>query len=186
MLPGGALNLRELEELARERLTPLAYDYYASGAHDEATLRDNVAAWARVPLNYRVLVDVSSRDTATTVLGTRVAMPVLVAPTAFHRLACAEGELATARAAGRAGTVMILSLALEHAVSRTCARRRRAPSGSSSTSTATAAPPRRSSRAPRRPGLARSCSPSTRRSSAGASATSATASTCPPGSVSRT
>jgi 4-hydroxymandelate oxidase len=121
MLPGGALNLRELEELARERLTPLAYDYYASGAHDETTLHDNVAAWARVPLRYRVLVDVSTRDTSTTVLGTRVSMPVLVAPTAFHKLACAEGELATARAASRAGTVMILSSLSNTRVEEVCA-----------------------------------------------------------------
>jgi 4-hydroxymandelate oxidase len=121
MLPGGALNFRELEELARERLTPLAYDYYASGAHDETTLRENVAAWARVQLHYRVLVDVSARDTATTVLGTRVAMPVLVAPTAFHKLACADGELATARAAGRAGTVMILSSLSNTRVEDVCA-----------------------------------------------------------------
>jgi 4-hydroxymandelate oxidase len=121
MLPGGALNLRELEELAREQLTPLAYDYYASGAHDEATLRDNVAAWARVPLHYRVLVDVSARETATTVLGTRIAMPVIVAPTAFHKLACPDGELATARAAGRAGTVMILSSLSNTRVEEVCA-----------------------------------------------------------------
>jgi 4-hydroxymandelate oxidase len=55
------------------------------------------------------MVDVSRRDLATTVLGQPVAMPVLVAPTAFHRLAVPEGELATARAAGAEGTVMILS-----------------------------------------------------------------------------
>jgi 4-hydroxymandelate oxidase len=121
MLPGGALNLRELEELARERLTPLAYDYYASGANDEGTLRENVAAWARVPLRYRVLVDVSARTTATTVLGTPVSMPVLVAPTAFHKLACPEGELATARAASRAGTVMILSSLSNTRVEEVCA-----------------------------------------------------------------
>jgi 4-hydroxymandelate oxidase len=121
MLPGGALNLRELEELARERLTPLAYDYYASGAHDETTLRENVAAWAHVPLHYRVLVDVSARDTTTSVLGMPVAMPILVAPTAFHKLACVDGELATARAAGRAGTVMILSSLSNTRVEEVCA-----------------------------------------------------------------
>jgi 4-hydroxymandelate oxidase len=107
--PGGALNVHEVERLARERLSSMAYDYFASGAHDEHTLRENVAAWTRVALHYRVLVDVSSRDAATTVLGTPVSMPVLVAPTAFHKLACPEGELATARAAARAGTVMVLS-----------------------------------------------------------------------------
>jgi 4-hydroxymandelate oxidase len=108
-LPAGALNLQELEALARERLTPMAYDYYASGALDEHTLRENVAAWTRIHLHYRTLVDVSRRDTSAAVLGVAVAMPILVAPTAFHRLACEEGERATAKAASRAGTVMILS-----------------------------------------------------------------------------
>ena len=89
------INLIELEAQAKETLSPMAYDYYASGAHDELTLRDNVAAFARMPLHYRVLVDVSKRDLSTTVLGHRVSMPILVAPTAFHKLACAEGELAT-------------------------------------------------------------------------------------------
>ena len=121
MLPGGALNTRELEQLARERLSSLAFDYYASGAHDEHTLRDNVEAWARIPLHYRVLVDVSARDTSTTVLGEPVAMPILVAPTAFHKLACPDGELATARAASRAGTVMILSSLSNTRVEEVCA-----------------------------------------------------------------
>src|SRR5579863_5951629 len=59
MLPGGALNLSELQRLARERLTPMAYDYYASGAQDERTLHENAAAWSRIELHYRVLVDVA-------------------------------------------------------------------------------------------------------------------------------
>jgi 4-hydroxymandelate oxidase len=109
MFPGGALNLGELEQLARERLSTMAYDYYSSGARDEGTLRENVAAWARIPIYHRVLVDVSTRDLATTVLGAPVSMPILVAPTAFHRLACEEGELATVRATARSRTVMILS-----------------------------------------------------------------------------
>jgi len=103
------INLIELEAQAKDKLSPMAYDYYASGAHDELTLRDNVAGFARMPLHYRVLVDVSSRDMSTTVLGQRLSMPILVAPTAFHKLACAEGELATVRAAGAAGTAMTLS-----------------------------------------------------------------------------
>ncbi len=103
------INLLELEAQAKAKLSPMAYDYYASGAHDELTLRDNVAAFARASLHYRVLVDVSARDLSTTVLGQRVSMPVLVAPTAFHKLACADGEVATVRAAGAAGTAMTLS-----------------------------------------------------------------------------
>jgi len=105
------LNLAEIELAARERLAPLAYEYYVGGANDEVTLRENRAAFERLSLRYRVLVDVSQRSTSTTVLGTPVDFPVLVAPTAFQRLACDDGELATARAAAASGTVMILSTA---------------------------------------------------------------------------
>ncbi len=103
------LNLLELEQLASAKLSKMAFDYYASGAHDELTLRENVAAYRRIALHYRVLVDVATRDSSTTVLGQRVSMPVLVAPTAFHKMAHPDGELATVRAAGAQGTVMILS-----------------------------------------------------------------------------
>jgi 4-hydroxymandelate oxidase len=103
------LNLFDFEALAQERLTRSVYDYYSSGANDELTLRANRAAWERLTLRYRVLVDVSRRDASTTVLGQRVSMPVLVAPTAFQRLAHTDGELASVRAAGSAGTVFILS-----------------------------------------------------------------------------
>ena len=105
------LNHTEIELAARERLAPLAYEYYVGGANDEVTIRENRAAFERLALRYRVLVDVSRRSTSTTVLGTRVDFPVLVAPTAFQRLACDEGEMATARAAAASGTVMILSTA---------------------------------------------------------------------------
>jgi 4-hydroxymandelate oxidase len=103
------VNLFELEAAAREKLSRESFDYYASGAQDEVTLRENRAAYDRISLAYRVLVDVSRRDLTTTVLGQPVAMPVLVAPTAFQRLAHPDGELATVRAAGAMGTVMILS-----------------------------------------------------------------------------
>jgi 4-hydroxymandelate oxidase len=103
------VNLHELEELARARLPQLAWDYYASGADDEHCLRRSCDAYARIALHYRVLVDVSHRELATTVLGQQLAMPILVAPTAFHRLAHEDGELASVRAAGDAGTVFVLS-----------------------------------------------------------------------------
>jgi 4-hydroxymandelate oxidase len=106
---GELLNLAELEPLARERLTPLAYDYYASGADDEITLRRNVEAYRELALHYRVLVDVSRVSCATSVLGIPVELPILVAPTAFHRLAHPDGEAATARAAAAAGTLFTLS-----------------------------------------------------------------------------
>jgi 4-hydroxymandelate oxidase len=103
------LSLHELEALARARLPKMAWDYYASGADDERCVRENCSAFERLALHYRVLVDVSRRSLATTVLGQPVAMPILVAPTAFHRLAHADGELATVRGAGDAGTLFVLS-----------------------------------------------------------------------------
>jgi 4-hydroxymandelate oxidase len=119
------INLLELEALAREHLTAMAFDYYVSGARDEVTLRENRAAWERISLHYRVLVDVSRRSTATTVLGLPVRAPILVAPTAFHCLAHPEGELATARAASRRGAIMVLSTlsntAMEEVVAATSA-----------------------------------------------------------------
>jgi 4-hydroxymandelate oxidase len=104
-----AHTIADLAALAESKLSKMAWDYYASGADDEVTLRRNVEAWQRLSLHYRVLVDVSARDLSTTVLGTKIAMPVVVAPTAFHKLAHPDGEVATVRGAGEAGTVMILS-----------------------------------------------------------------------------
>jgi 4-hydroxymandelate oxidase len=104
-----ALNINALEAIARERVTELAWDYYSSGADDEHCVRKNCAAFAKYELHHRVLVDVSQRELATTVLGERIAMPIAVAPTAFHRLAHDDGELASVRGAGDAGTLFILS-----------------------------------------------------------------------------
>jgi len=103
------LNLFELEAAARERLPQMAYDYFASGARDEATLRENRAAFERFRVHYRVLVDVSRRDMSLELFGQKLAMPILIAPTAFHCLAHPQGELATVRAAGAAGMIMVLS-----------------------------------------------------------------------------
>jgi len=105
------LNLAEIEVAAKERLTTLAYEYYVGGANDEVTVRENRSAFERLALRYHVLVDVSRRSTKTTVLGAPIDLPVLVAPTAFQRLACDDGELAMARASAASGTVMILSTA---------------------------------------------------------------------------
>jgi len=104
-----ALNLFELERLAKEKLPQSAHDYYSSGAWDEVTIRENRAAFERIKIHYRVLVDVSWRDLSTILFGQPISIPILVAPTAFHKLAHPEGELATVRAAGKAGTIMVLS-----------------------------------------------------------------------------
>jgi 4-hydroxymandelate oxidase len=104
-----ALNLCELEKLAKEKLPQSVHGYYASGAWDEVTLLENHKAFERIKTHYRVLVDVSRRDMSTTLFGHRISMPILIAPTAFHKLAHPDGELATVRAAGKAGTIMVLS-----------------------------------------------------------------------------
>ena len=103
------VNLLELEALAQQHLPRMVFDYYAGGAEDEVTLRENRAAFERIGLRPRMLVDVSVIDTSTTVLGQRVAAPILVAPTAMHRLGHPEGELATVRGAGAAETLMAVS-----------------------------------------------------------------------------
>jgi 4-hydroxymandelate oxidase len=103
------INLFDFEAIARAKLPKMVYDYYASGAQDEITLRENRAAFDRIRLRYRVLRDISQRNLSTTVLGQSISMPVLIAPTAFQRMAHPDGEIATARAAGKVGTIMILS-----------------------------------------------------------------------------
>jgi isopentenyl diphosphate isomerase/L-lactate dehydrogenase-like FMN-dependent dehydrogenase len=105
----GPVNVADYERLAAERLPDGPLGYYAGGAGDERTLRENVAAYARHELRPRVLVDVSDVSTATTVLGTEIAMPVIVAPVALQKMAHPDGECGMARAAAGAGTIMTLS-----------------------------------------------------------------------------
>lgn len=107
--PAKPINLFEYETQALGHLSQMALDYYASGAWDEITLRDNRAAFERFKLRPRMLVDVSKRDLSTTILGQYLQLPVLIAPMAFQCLAHAEGEIATAKAAAKLGTVMVLS-----------------------------------------------------------------------------
>jgi 4-hydroxymandelate oxidase len=97
-------------EAAAERLLPrMIYEYYAGGAGDETTLRDNRAAFARVKLRPRMLCGVEEVALATTALGQSLAMPVAIAPMAYQRLAHPDGELATAHAASAMGVPMTLS-----------------------------------------------------------------------------
>src|SRR5437763_2807797 len=103
------VNVFDFEVLAQARMEPAAWDYYQSGSDDEVTLRANRTAFERIRLRPRMLVDVNSCDMRTTLLGTPVSMPILVAPTAFHCLAHPQGECATVEAAGRAGALMVAS-----------------------------------------------------------------------------
>lgn len=103
------INVFDYEALAQARMEPPAWDYYQGGSDDEVTMRANRAAFERIQLRPRVLVDVTACSTSTTVLGTPISMPVMVAPTAFHGLAHPEGECATAQGAGKAGVLMVAS-----------------------------------------------------------------------------
>ncbi|MFI7230053.1 alpha-hydroxy acid oxidase [Nonomuraea angiospora] len=114
-------SLREFEAEARARLDTAHYDYFAGGAGDEVTVRANEAAFARIGLLPRVLRGAAKLRTGLTLLGSRASMPVLVAPTAFHRLADPEGERATARAAAAAETIMIVSMAATVAIEEVAA-----------------------------------------------------------------
>jgi 4-hydroxymandelate oxidase len=86
------INLRDAETAACARLDPVYYDYFASGAQDEVTVAANEAAFRRRALVPRVLRGCGPPRLATTVLGQETSMPVLLAPTAFHRLAWREAE----------------------------------------------------------------------------------------------
>jgi isopentenyl diphosphate isomerase/L-lactate dehydrogenase-like FMN-dependent dehydrogenase len=103
------LTLDDYEPAAREVLPPDTYDYYAGGAGDEWTLAENRRAFDRWVIRPRVLTGAYPPDPATEILGTRIGFPVLVAPWAYQRLAHPDGEVATARAAARAETIMVVS-----------------------------------------------------------------------------
>jgi 4-hydroxymandelate oxidase len=99
----------EWRDAARARLDKAAWDYFRSGADQQRTLRANRRAYRAWTIWPRVLVDVSAPSLSTTVLGTPVATPILVAPTAYHRLAHPDGELATAAGAADAGSLYVVS-----------------------------------------------------------------------------
>jgi isopentenyl diphosphate isomerase/L-lactate dehydrogenase-like FMN-dependent dehydrogenase len=103
------INVADYERLAESCCEPGYWGYVVGGAGDEVTLRDNLEAFRRLLLRPRMLVDVSTVSTRTTVLGTEVELPVLVAPTSLQRVAHPDGEPALARAAAAAGTVYTLS-----------------------------------------------------------------------------
>ena len=103
------ITVADYERLAEQQLATGPAGYFNGGAGDENTLRANTAAWSKITLRPRVCVDVGNVSTATTVLGEELSMPILVAPAALQKLAHADGELAMARAAQAAGTLMVCS-----------------------------------------------------------------------------
>ena len=103
------LSVADYERLAEARLGDGPWAYLAGGSGDEWTLRENLAAFSRWTFRPRVLCDVSEVSTATTVLGTQIELPVVVAPVAYQQLYHPDGECATARGAAAAGTGVAVS-----------------------------------------------------------------------------
>ncbi|CAN1827895.1 Peroxisomal (S)-2-hydroxyacid oxidase GLO4, partial [Linum perenne] len=120
-MAGEPVNVSEFEALAKNALPKMYFDFYAGGAEDESTLKDNEEAYRRITIRPRVLIDVSRIDTSTTILGYPISSPIMVAPTALHKLANPEGELATARAAAASNTIMILSFSSSYNVEEVAA-----------------------------------------------------------------
>lgn len=104
-----AVSLSDLQAIALRRMPPMAREFIEGAAADEISLRWNREAYDRIRLDPRVLRDVSRVDTRVKLLGLDLAFPVLLAPTALHKLVHPEGELATVRGAGAAHAAMTLS-----------------------------------------------------------------------------
>jgi (S)-2-hydroxy-acid oxidase len=114
--PPEIVTIEDYERIARERLPTDTWEYYAGGAGNEWTLAENRRAFGRWVIRPRMLVTARERDLSTAILGQDVSIPILIAPWAYQRLAHPEGEIATARAAARAGTIMAVSTtAVAHA-----------------------------------------------------------------------
>jgi 4-hydroxymandelate oxidase len=103
------VNLDDFEQAAAAHLLPMAYDYYRGGARDERCLFRNRQAFSDYQLAYRVLRGFAQTDLTTEVLGHRLSLPVMTAPTAFHQMAHPDGEIASARATCSQGSLFILS-----------------------------------------------------------------------------
>ena len=102
-------NLFDFEGAARQRIPHPAYEYIAGGAADEITLRWNREAFDALAIRPRVLVDVERIDTSVELFGRRLTFPVLLAPTAFHRLVHSDGEVETARGASAGEALFVVS-----------------------------------------------------------------------------
>jgi 4-hydroxymandelate oxidase len=103
------INLADFEKMAEGKMTKMAYEFVASGAADEFTLRWNRQALDAIKLNPNVLNNVSKLDTTVTLFGHKLDYPILIAPTAFHKIMHPEGELATAKGAGKAKAIYVVS-----------------------------------------------------------------------------
>jgi isopentenyl diphosphate isomerase/L-lactate dehydrogenase-like FMN-dependent dehydrogenase len=105
----GPVNIFEYEELAKQRIEKGHYDFIAGGATDEITIRRTRAVFDSIMLKPRMMVDISQRDLSATVQGQKIGFPVMLDPAGNHSAAHPDAEIASAKAAGAAGTLMVLS-----------------------------------------------------------------------------
>lgn len=103
------INLFDFEKIAEGIMTKMAYEYVASGAADEFTVKWNREAFDKIKIRTQVLNDVSKLDTKVSLFGQELPYPILIAPTAFHKIMHPEGEIATARGAGAASAIYVVS-----------------------------------------------------------------------------
>jgi len=108
-MPAPITNIEDLRVMARRRVPKALFEYVDGGSYDELTLRANRADLDAIRLRQRVMVDTSTRDLSTTMLGEKVAMPVAIAPTGLTGLIHGDGEILAARAAEAAGLKFCLS-----------------------------------------------------------------------------
>jgi L-lactate dehydrogenase (cytochrome) len=107
--PPRVVNIDDLRRAARRRLPRAVFDYIDGGADGEVTLRENCRAFDLVRFRPRSAVATPAVDLTASVLGARIALPLILAPVGSSRLFAPRGEEAAARAAGEAGTIYILS-----------------------------------------------------------------------------
>src|SRR5579863_1087727 len=101
--------IEDLRQAARRRVPRMFFDYAESGSYAEETLRANRADLERIKLRQRILVDVSKRSTATTILGEAVSLPLALAPIGLCGMQHGDGEILACRAAQAAGIPFTLS-----------------------------------------------------------------------------
>src|SRR6185369_4246696 len=112
----GPVNVHEFEEVAKQKLHKLAYDFIAGGVEDEMTLRSNRAAYQHWYLVPRVMTDVSNVDTSATIFGVKVPAPILVAPTGGKNLVLPNAETIVAKACAKSKTLFCTGAGAERAV----------------------------------------------------------------------
>ena len=113
-----AFNIEELRLAAKRRLPRAVFDFIDGGAEDELTLRGNREAFSRVKFVRKVLVDVTSIDTSTSILGTQSKLPIIIAPTGAVGFGWRGGDVAVAKAAAAFGIPFTLSTSATASIER--------------------------------------------------------------------